>query len=87
MTAGSPVLRSMKGHMGRPLVGPESKMLGVRPPDSPMPDVQIGEDGFAIVEAAGLSIAPRVESLPPHLIPKRLGGRYPSARGSDQLSI
>lgn len=52
-----------------------------------MPDVRIGKDGFVVREAAGLSIGPRVEALPPHLVPKRLSNRYPGACGSNELSI
>lgn len=65
--------------------GDAANMLGVRPGIDLRPD----ESGQVVPGTGGLSVAPGLRDLPPHLVPLRL--RVPlgitSARGKDSLVV
>jgi hypothetical protein len=86
----------MFGSGGRPLVGAGRSHLGVvtpseRPIDSDpgwAPDVTPDANGQVEPLRGGMSVAPTLENLPPHRIPRRLRVRGVTiARGSDRLSV
>lgn len=70
----------------RPVVGSNSKELGVRVPPNPNADVDLDDSGRVILNGKGMSVAENWRHLPPHLIPMRLRSELPGAAGSDRLS-
>ena len=81
------IYRAMKQtHDGLPLVGSNSKELGVRIPPNSNPDIDLGENGHVILNGKGMSVAAKWRGLLPHLIPKRLKPIFPSATGSNTLA-
>ncbi|HEX5269246.1 MAG TPA: hypothetical protein VFW33_02100 [Gemmataceae bacterium] len=73
---------------GKPLVGTENNMLGVRVPPHPRADVAVNPDGtVSPATGKGLSVAPSLEALAkvPFLVSRRLRRRFPAARGVDDL--
>src|SRR5439155_22421847 len=88
MTGVSPMTRIYRGMLpgadGKPLVGQDGKMLGVRLSIDITPDAA----GRVHPRTGGMSVAPALVHLPHHRIPKRLrqaGLRH--ADGSDKLSV
>lgn len=79
------VFRSMLESEGKPLVGDEAKMLGVRVPPHPQADVAVDNFGMVHPGIKGMSVGPRWQDLPPHLIPKRLNRSNVEARGRNTL--
>ena len=75
------VFRTMlPDEQGRPKIGCESGPgLGARVP----PDVTPDSIGNVFPGIGGMSVAPSIGALKPHLIPKRLRGRFPDATGSN----
>lgn len=69
----------------RPVVGSNSRELGVRVPPNPNADVDLDDRGNVILNAKGMSVARNWRNLPPHLVPKRLRPVLPAASGSNQL--
>jgi hypothetical protein len=67
---------------GKPKIGSESKMLGVRIAPNPHADIPVDENGNVHPETGGMSVAPEWRSLPWHLIPRRLHRR---GRGGNNL--
>lgn len=76
------ICRSMLEDGGKPKVGPEGKMLGVRVAPDPRPDIAADANGNVHPHSGGMSVAPHWRKLPWHLIPKRLD---PRGRGNDDL--
>jgi hypothetical protein len=60
---------------GKPKVGSESKMLGVRITPNPHADIPVDGNGNVHPETGGMSVAPAWRKLPWHLIPRRLDRR------------
>jgi len=77
------IYRAMKRDGARPLVGSGSSELGARVPTDIKPDAQ----GMVHPAAGGISVSPSLQTLPAHLVPARLGGRRPDARGKDSLAV
>jgi hypothetical protein len=75
----------MLGEDGKPIVGSDSNMLGVRIPPHKRPDIFPDADGNVSLGVHGMSVAPTWRDLPPFLIPKRLEHLAPDARGRDEL--
>jgi hypothetical protein len=71
---------------GLPVVGSESKMLGVRVPPHQQPDITRDANGIVIPGTGGMSVAPTWRDLPYFLIPKRLRSLMPDARGRNELA-
>jgi hypothetical protein len=71
---------------GLPVVGSNSKELGVRIPPNPLSDIDLDENGNVIRNGKGMSVAENWRWMLPHLIPKRLKSVYPSAAGSNTLA-
>lgn len=82
------VYRSMKaGADGLPVVGDQSKELGVRVPPNPHADVDVDPNtNFVIMDGSGMSVAANWRLLPPHLIPVRLAGIVKKAKGLGSLT-
>ena len=76
------IYRTMLVEGGKPKVGTESKMLGVRVAPNPHPDIAVDEHGTVHPATGGMSVVPEWRELPWHLIPRRL---HPRARGHDDL--
>jgi hypothetical protein len=70
---------------GKPLIGDEAKMLGVRVPPHAQADVAVDNFGMVHPGSKGMSVSPRWQDLPPHLIPKRLNRATIEARGRNTL--
>lgn len=80
------VVRPMKQDAdGGPLVGSQSKELGVRVPPNPHADIDVDGIGMVVLNREGMSVAASIADLPGHLIPTRLKPRFPQARGSDKI--
>lgn len=71
---------------GLPVVGSNSKELGVRVPPNPHADVDVKPDGTVELNGKGMSVAKHWTLLQPHLIPKRLNAIVPDATGSNTLA-
>jgi hypothetical protein len=71
------IFRSMLEDGGKPKVGPEGKMLGVRVAT----DISADPGGNVHPNAGGMSVAPEWRKLPWLLIPKRLDPRGRGAGG------
>ena len=81
------VFRSMKTAAdGLPVVGDQSKELGVRVPPNPCPDVDVDPStNLILLNGSGMSVAENWRLLLPHLIPKRLSGIIADAKGRGNL--
>lgn len=77
------IYRSMFADSNRPVVGNQSKMLGVRENGSDLP---IDASGMVRPNTGGLSVVPEWRALPFFLIPQRLISKFPRARGNDALT-
>jgi hypothetical protein len=71
---------------GLPVVGSNSKELGVRPPPNPNADIDLDQNEYVVQNGKGMSVAANWRNLLAHLIPKRLRPHFPGAVGSDLLS-
>lgn len=80
------VYRAMLNDNGKPVVGNEAKMLGVRVPPTEPPDVQPEPDGTVRPGGGGMSVAPEWRKLPAFLIPARLKDKVHKARGSNRTA-
>jgi hypothetical protein len=81
------VYRAMKRDVdGLPIVGANSKELGVRVPPNAHADVDVKPDGTVELNGKGMSVAKHWTLLRPHLIPKRLKSVVPPATGSNILA-
>lgn len=82
------VYRSMKADDDDlPVVGDQSKELGVRVPPNPNPDVGLDPITNAVVlDGSGMSVVKNWRLLPPHLIPVRLAGIIKKAKGLGSLT-
>lgn len=76
------IFRSMLEDGGKPKVGSEGKLLGVRIAPDPRPDIAADGNGAVHPKTGGMSVAPDWRKLPDHLIPR---GLIPRARGRDDL--
>ena len=65
------------------MVGPSSRMLGVRVPPDPYPDILPDTNGDVAPVGQGMSVAPSLRELPPHRVPRRLRHLKRGARGRD----
>jgi len=82
------LIRPMKcSNDGKPVIGTESKELGVRIPPNSHADVDLDSNGAVILNRRGLSVASEWYFLLPHLIPKRYRGVREGAAGPNSLSI
>ena len=80
------VFRSMKQAVdGLPVVGQNSKELGVRVPPDPNADVGLDGQGNVLCDGRGLSVAESWRNLLAHLGPKRLRPLFAGAAGSNTL--
>jgi hypothetical protein len=75
-----------RGDDGLPVVGSNSKELGVRVFPNPNADVDIAADGTVEHNGRGMSVAAHWADLLPHLIPKRMRPHSPGAAGSNALA-
>jgi hypothetical protein len=57
---------------GLPLVGVQSKCLGVRVPPNRFADIDLDPDGKVLLNRKGLSVSRNWRDLPGHLIPEHL---------------
>ena len=80
------IYRTMLTDGGKPKVGSESKMLGVRIAPNPHADIPVDEHGNVHPETGGMSVAPAWRKLPYFLIPKRLKALRPDACGSNHVA-
>lgn len=74
-----------RGDDGLPVVGSNSKELGVRVPPNPHGDVDVRADGVVEQNGKGMSVAKHWTCLRSHLIPKRLSPIHSGAGGPDYL--
>jgi hypothetical protein len=71
---------------GLPVVGDNSKELGVRVPPNPHADVDVDPNtNLVVMDGSGMSVAENWRYLKPHLIPARLSSIVAKARGPDVL--
>lgn len=68
-----------------PVVGSNSKELGVRVPPNPNSDIDLDDNQLIKLNGRGMSVAEHWQHLPGHLIPKRLQPIFPAATGSNSL--
>jgi hypothetical protein len=80
------IYRTMLADGGKPKVGSESKMLGVRIAPTPRPDIPVDQAGNVHPDTGGMSVVPDWRELPYFLVPMRLKAVRPDARGSNQLT-
>jgi hypothetical protein len=81
------IYRSMKrAEDGLPIVGSNSKELGVRVPPNPNADVDLDGNGHVITNGKGMSVADHWRYMLGHLVPKRLVPICPGATGSNSLT-
>jgi hypothetical protein len=66
---------------GLPLVGNQSKCLGVRVPPNRFADIDLDRDGKVILNRKGLSVSKDWRGLPGHLIPEHLDDGFNGASG------
>src|SRR5947199_64430 len=82
------VYRSMFPDGDRPRIGPTASTLGARlGPPSSGGDIPVADDGTVAPGTGGISVAPSLETLPLHRLPKRVRPRIPGARGNDNLVV
>lgn len=80
------MFRTMKrANDGLPVVGSNSKELGVRVPANPNADIDLDTNDYVVLNGKGLSVAANWRQLPGYLIPKRLRALFPGAAGPDSL--
>jgi hypothetical protein len=79
------LFRSMISENGKPKVGTESKMLGVRIAPNPNADIPVDGNGHVQPQTGGMSVRSNWRKLPYFLIPKRLRPLVPKACGSNNL--
>ncbi|HEY2154842.1 MAG TPA: hypothetical protein VGH33_04385 [Isosphaeraceae bacterium] len=78
------IYRSMKqAEDGKPVVEASAKGLGVRV--TGVRDVDLDDQGNVVLDGKGMSVAPELSKLLPHLIPRRLRHRFPKAAESPGL--
>lgn len=79
---GPGIYRGMEEENGMPKVGSSAKLLGVRVPPNPKPDVQPNANGLIPTltqkNPQGMSCAPRIEDLPRHRRPVHWDGKQKS---------
>jgi len=86
-TAMPTLFRAMKQAMdGLPVLGSDSRQLGVRVPPNPNADIDLDENHNVLLNGKGMSVAQNWRDLLPHLIPKRLKLLFPGAAGSNSLA-
>ena len=71
---------------GLPVMGENSKELGVRVPPNPYADVDLESDNVVEQNGKGMSVAKHWSFLRPHLIPKRLKSIHSAATGPNSLA-
>jgi hypothetical protein len=76
------ICRSMVEDVGKPMVGPEGRMLGVRVAPNPQPDIPVDPNGNVQPNSGGMSVAPE---WPYFLVPRRLRAIRSDARGRNDL--
>jgi hypothetical protein len=69
------------GSDGLPLVGSQSKCLGVRVPPNPHADIDLDPAVRVILNRKGLSVTKDWRTLPGHLIPEHLDDGFNGASG------
>jgi hypothetical protein len=69
-----------------PIVGVNSKELGVRVPPTSHADIDLDPNGNIVPNGRGMSVAGNWRNLLPHLVPKRLKSIFPGASGSNSLA-
>ena len=72
---------------GLPVVGKQSKELGVRVPPNEHADVDLEQDGQVVLNRRGMSVAAHWRFLKPHLVPRRLKDHVYGASGPNSLAI
>jgi hypothetical protein len=82
----------LAGPDGKPMVGPDGKMLGVRSPAEVSagvrPDVSPDAAGNVRPGTGGMSVSPSLRELPDHRVPKRLRLQgVANARGPNELRV
>lgn len=76
------IVRPMRGDAdGLPLVGNQSKCLGVRVPPNRFADIDLDQQGNVILSRKGLSVSKDWRGLPGHLIPEHLDDGFNGASG------
>src|SRR5262245_45755118 len=81
------IFRTMKrADDSLPVVGSNSKELGVRVSPNPNADIDLDANNCVILNGKGLSVAANWRDLLPHLIPKRLKPLSPDAAGPNTLT-
>ena len=81
------IYRAMKrADDGLPIVGSNSKELGVRVPPNTNADIDLDETGGVTLNGKGMSVTENWRWLLPHLIPKRLKAKFAGASGSDNVA-
>src|SRR4051812_5277557 len=81
------IYRPMKrAEAGLPIVGSNSKELGVRVPPNPNADIDLDGNDHVITNGKGMSVAEHWRYLLGHLVPKRLVPIFPGAAGSNSLT-
>ncbi len=82
------IWRGMRMDETFPEVGPGGNLLGVRVGSDEGDDIP-DEEGWVLPGTGGMSVAPTLDTLPIHRIPRRLRAKYPerfpNAVGSNQL--
>ena len=71
---------------GLPVVGSNSKELGIRLPPNPNADDDLDQNDHVVQNGKGMSVAAKWRHLLPHLVPKRLRPLFPGAAGSNALT-
>ncbi|HZZ18664.1 MAG TPA: hypothetical protein VFE25_04810, partial [Opitutaceae bacterium] len=75
-----------KAEDDKPVVDATGKGLGVRGvPVNGVTDVDLDDQGNVVLNGKGMSVAPALGKLLPHLIPRRLRHKFPKAAGSPSL--
>src|SRR5436305_1173869 len=77
------IYRSMRIEGGKPALGRGGASLGIRPGF----DLPVDEDNEVRPSTGGMSVAPTLSDLPEFLVPKRLRGLVPRARGKDSRFV
>jgi len=72
---------------GLPVVGSNSKELGVRVPLNANADVDLDVNDQVITNGKGLSVAEHRRYMLGHFVPKRLAPICPGATGSNSLAF
>ena len=81
------IYRAMKqASDGLPLVGSNSRELGVRVFPNLNREIDLDESGNVIMNGKGMSVAENWRRLLPHLVPKRLKAIFAGASGSNTVA-